>query len=307
MKHDTPILVTGAHRTGTTWVGKMLAAHPRLAYISEPLNVLHRPGVFSARVERWYTYITRENENEFIPAFRELFAFRYHPFAEILSLRSSRDFLRMGRDMSIFFNARIRKQTALLKDPFAAFSLNWFAETLDCKTVVTVRHPAGFASSLKKLNWPFDFKNLLDQSSLMRDHLETDRAAMESMPADDIIGQASLLWRMLYRVVHSTRQRRADTIIVRHEDLSLDPVGGYKKLYKSLGLEFTPAIENVILNSSSSENPSELSKKKVHSVKLDSRANLNNWKKRLSAEEIARVRNLTEEVASIFYPEEKWQ
>ncbi len=31
-----PILVTGTHRSGTTWVGKMLAAGPSTAYISEP-------------------------------------------------------------------------------------------------------------------------------------------------------------------------------------------------------------------------------------------------------------------------------
>ena len=56
-----PILVSGAHRTGTTWVGKMLAATPATAYISEPLNVLHRPGVFEVKTTRWYTYICPEN------------------------------------------------------------------------------------------------------------------------------------------------------------------------------------------------------------------------------------------------------
>ncbi len=60
------------------------------------------------------------------------------------------------------------------------------------------------------------------------------------------------------------------------------------------------------MDSSSSENPSELSRKKVHSVRLDSRANLHNWKHRLSAEEIARVRQLTEEVAYLYYPDVDW-
>ena len=59
-----PILVTGGHRTGTTWVGKMLAASGEAAYISEPLNVLHRPGVMSTPVRHWYTYICPENEAE---------------------------------------------------------------------------------------------------------------------------------------------------------------------------------------------------------------------------------------------------
>ena len=46
---NNPILVTGSHRSGTTWVGKMLAADSDTAYISEPLNVLHRLGIFRAR------------------------------------------------------------------------------------------------------------------------------------------------------------------------------------------------------------------------------------------------------------------
>ena len=30
-----PILVTGAHRTGTTWVGRLLAANPDVAYATD--------------------------------------------------------------------------------------------------------------------------------------------------------------------------------------------------------------------------------------------------------------------------------
>ena len=62
--------------------------------------------------------------------------------------------------------------TPLLKDPFAVLSLRWFAEVLHCRIVVTVRHPAAFASGLKRLGWSFDFGDLLRQPLLMRDHLE---------------------------------------------------------------------------------------------------------------------------------------
>ena len=318
--NNQPILVTGAHRSGTTWVGKMLAANPVTAYISEPLNVLHRRGVYRAEVKRWYQYITPENEADYLPAFQQLLNFRYHLFAELGSLRSQKDFLRMGRDLSIFAKGKLFGQRALLKDPFAVFSTPWFAQQLNCKVVITIRHPGGFASSLKRLNWPFDFRDLLDQPMLMRDHLEADRADMESMPADDIVGQSALLWRMIYRTVHATlrhgeresnRQGDARQLIptikvVRHEDLSLDPVAGYKSLYESLGLPFDDKVRDTILNSSSSENPTELSKKKVHSVKLDSRANMGNWKKRLTPEEITRIRKLTEDVSHLFYADDEW-
>jgi hypothetical protein len=305
--NDNPILVTGAHRSGTTWVGRMLSADRHTAYVSEPLNVLHRRGVFGAEVDRWYQYITEENEEEYLPAFRELLNFRYHLFAELGSLHYRKDVLRMGRDLSIFMNGKLRGQQALLKDPFAVFSAPWFAQKLNCKVVITIRHPGGFASSLKRLNWPFNFRDLLEQPMLMRDYLETDRADMEKMRPDDIVGQSALLWRMIYRSVHSTLSLFPNFKIARHEDLSLDPVAGYNSLYESLGLTFDEKVRDTILNSSSSENPTELSKKKVHSVKLDSRANMDNWKKRLTPEEITRIRKMTEDVSHLFYSDQEWK
>ena len=311
MKNDSqdsltqPILVTGAHRSGTTWVGKMLASS-QVAYISEPLNVLHRPGVLRARVKHWYQYICDENESKFLAPFEELLDYRYHTWGEIKSIRSLKDFLRMGRDFKIFYDALEHGQRALLKDPFAVFSIPWFTKRFDFKVVVTVRHPAAFASSLKRLGWNFDFNDLLDQPLLMRDHLESYRGQMQAVKADDVIGQASLLWTMIYKTVHSQGQLDRRLIIVRHEDLSRDPVSGFRDLYAALGLDFTHHAEEKILNSSSSENPTELSRRKTHSVKMDSRASIETWKTKLSADEIKRIRDMTEESARLFYPDLNW-
>ena len=301
-----PILVTGAHRSGTTWAGKMLAADADTAYISEPLNVLHRPGVFKAQVTRWYQYICEENQQQFLPAYHSLLEFEYHLWDEIRSLRSRKDFLRMGRDFMIFYNALERGQRALLKDPFAVFSVPWFASCLNCRVVITVRHPAAFASSLQRFGWSFDFKDLLDQPLLMRDHLEPYREQMLAVEADDVIGQAALLWKMIYSVVRKFQQSNTEWFVVRHEDLSLDPVNRYRDLYAGLGLEFTKHVEKLILDSSSSENPGEASLKNKYSVKLDSAANIKNWKKRLDAQVIQRIRDITAETADYYYPGESW-
>ena len=315
--YNRPILVAGAHRTGTTWVGKMLAANPQVAYISEPLNVWHRPGVMRAPVQYWYTYIHARNQAAYLAPFQETLCFQYHPWLELRSLRSTRDALRMGRDFSTFLVGKIRKQRPLLKDPFAIFSAPWFAQALNCQVVITVRHPAAFASSLKRLNWAFDFNDLLAQPLLMQDWLEPFRSEMQALAKrpdakgdiiarGGIIAQASLLWRMVYEVVAKYRDQNPEFQIVRHEDLSIDPVPGYQALYHSLGLDFTPTVEQTILNSSSADNPGELSKKSVHAVRLDSRANLHNWKRRLQPEEIQRIREITADIAGLYYPEIEW-
>ena len=309
-----PILVTGAHRSGSTWAGKMLAADSQTAYISEPLNVLHRPGVYGAKVKYWYQYICDENEGDYLHAFHQLLDFDYHLLDAIRSIRSPKDFLRMGRDFTIFYNALMRGQRALIKDPFAVFSAQWFAKKLNCRVVVTVRHPAAFVSSLQRLGWSFDFNDLLNQPLLMRDHLEKYRDEMLSTKADDVIGQASLLWKMIYASVHSTlrhaqggaRELNPDQITVRHEDLSRDPVNRYRDLYSKLDLEFTPRVQKFIENASSSENPTELSRKKTHSVKLDSLANIKNWKKRLSEEDIRRIHRMTDDTSHLYYSDEEW-
>ena len=94
--------------------------------------------------------------------------------------------------------------------------------------------------------------------------------------------------------------------IVRHEDLSIDPLLRFRKLYQNLDLDFTQQIENTIQHSSSSTNPKQLSKNKTHSVRLDSQANLMNWKKRLNPKEISRIRQLTEDTVNKYYSDGDW-
>lgn len=302
-----PILVTGAHRTGTTWVGKLLASAPGISYLSEPLNVLHRPGVFSARVPFWYTYICPENGDEYLPSYRDLLSYRYHFGAELASLRSLRDWARMGRDVAIFARGRLSGRTPLLKDPFAVFSLVWFAETFRCRIVTTVRHPAAFASGLKRLGWSFNFADLLEQPLLMRDQLEPFRASMQSSSAADVVGQAGVLWAAIYGTLQRLKAVVPAIQVVRHEDLAADPLTGFRRLFDCLGLEYTRSAQRAILDSSRPDNPSELSKRRVHSVKMDSRASLKNWKRRLSGDEVTRLHQLTDGVWQTYYPPESWE
>jgi hypothetical protein len=300
------ILVTGGHRTGTTWVGRMLSASGETAYISEPLNVWHRPGVMGAPVPYWYTYICDDNAHEFLPALKQTLALEYLPGREIRSLKSMRDFLRMLRDFTIFTRGRLTDQRPLIKDPFAVFSVEWFAQQLDCEIVISVRHPAAFVASLKRLHWPFNMRDLLAQPLLMRDGLEPYRAEMESVDPGDIVAQGSLLWRMIYEMTRETCEKNPRFILARHEDLSRHPIDGFRALYEKLGLKFTPRVGRTILNSSSSENPAQLSLRKTHSTSLNSEASLDNWKRVLNAAETERVRAITWNTYLKYYREDEW-
>lgn len=308
ISNNRPILVTGPHRSGTTWVGRMLAVNGDVAYVSEPLNVWHRPGVFGAPVAHWYTYICEENEAKYLQPFRETLKLDYHLWNEIKSLRSLRDFGRMLRDLGIFTLGRIGNRRVLLKDPFAVFSAPWFAERLGCEVVIVLRHPAAFVSSLKRLDWPFDFKDILAQPLLMRDWLGPFRAEMEAAVDQprDVIGQGSLLWRMICYATHQISQRYPKIRVIRHEEFSLQPIKEFERLYSQLELPFTSNVRKGILRATSSKNPQEVSLESIYSTNLDSAANLENWRQRLSKDEIARIQSLTQDVAGLYYRDQDW-
>ena len=304
-----PILVTGAHRSGTTWVGKMLAASEDIGYISEPLNVWHRPGILLSPVNHWYAYICEDNQEKYLTAFQETINFRYHTIKEVQSIRSLKDIMRMGRDWSSFTYGRVKQKRALLKDPFAVFSSRWFFKPLGCYVVIIVRHPAAFVSSIKRLNWHFEFSDLLEQPLLIRDILSPfyDELVEMSVSPGDLIEQSCLLWRMIYATVHTFKELHPEFLVCRHEDIAISPIEEFRSIYGLLGLEFTPEIEQTIIIASSTRNPKEGSQKDRHAYHLNSKANLEMWKQRLDAQEISRVRELTADVAPFFYDGTDWE
>jgi hypothetical protein len=173
--------------------------------------------------------------------------------------------------------------------------------------VVLVRHPAAFTGSIKKAGWSFDFQQLLDQPLLMQRHLSGFRRELERMARQpgDLVDQACLLWNLVYHVVAEYREGHPDWIFVRHEDLSIDPVSTFGDLFRRLGLDYTSGAQRTVADFSAADNPTE-----QHSgseIRRDSRANIRNWRERLTAEEIERVKSRTLEVAARFYTERDWE
>ena len=304
-----PILITGAHRTGTTWVGKMIALDPDITYVSEPLHLDHSRGVLSQPVENWYDYICDENGAQFKEAYKNTIQFKYRLWMAIRHLRNIKAAGKVIRDSSIFISSRILKRRALLKDPFAVLSVPWFISALDSQVVIMVRHPIPFVSSLKRLGWSFDFNHLLNQPLLMRDHYEPFRSDMvhTKQNEQDIVGQGILLWRMIYTLVHQYQTQGVDIQLIRHEDISQRPLPIFEEIYQQLGISFSQQIEENIIMSTQTSNPNEIAQYDEHAVRLNSLANLRNWKKRLTDLEIDRIVKGTRDVVKDFYELGEWK
>jgi hypothetical protein len=302
-----PILVTGMPRSGTTWVGRMLTASRQVGYINEPFNLESSPGTVRLPVEHWYTYVAAENEGSLLPPLLALLNFEYGLGRQLRRCRTRRDLQDAVKIWLTFVRSRGRRP--LVKEPHAVFSGPWFLDRLGGEVVVTVRHPAAVVGSWKRLEWSFNFEHLLQQPALMRDWLEPFRAEMQDAlaPSTDLVDRVALLWRVIYSVVEEYRQRSPRVHVVRQEDLSRHPLQEYARLYDALGLSFTSRAAAAVEVSSASDNPKETRIDTPHETRIDSQATLGNWKKRLTAEEMRRIRRVTEPVASAYYSEDEWQ
>jgi Sulfotransferase family len=301
-----PILVTGMHRSGTTWLGHMLCAGGSMIHVGEPLNVFNRLTILSSKVGRWYTYIGEDNEDLYLRYYQDAVAFRPHPIQDIRRARlgSPRDPIRIPKRWASFVLGRVQRRRLLIRDPFSVFSIGWFARRLGFQIVVIVRHPLAVVASLKRLGYAFDFRNLLEQTSLMNERLERFRPDMEkAVGSTDIVEQGSLLWRIVYECVAEDLVE-FPVCLARHEDLSQRPIQEYAQLYKLLNLPFNDKAHRMIERHTSHQNVKEVSVKNPFEIRLDSRANLVNWRRRLDREEVDRILSATRPLVDRFYPDE---
>jgi hypothetical protein len=297
-----PILVTGSHRSGSTWVGKMIAESPSVCYIQEPFNLTRQPCSCGVKFDYWFQYISDENASIFHEHVQHAIGLSYN-FRKPKSLK---DVLRLVGDYCNFLFHRVSVRP-LVKDPIAVFSAEWLAATFDMDVILLIRHPAAFAGSLKRLNWPHPFSHFLDQPLLMRDHLYPFEAEIREYAEkeQDIVDQAALLWKLIYHMVLKYQKNHRDWVFIRHEDLSRDPLSGFQTLFNKLNLALSEHIREVIREHSDPANPNQASR--YNSIQLDSKSNLSNWRNRLTESEVERIRTQVEDVSSAFYSDEDWR
>jgi hypothetical protein len=282
-----------------------------VGYIHEPFNPWDsekKLGICRPRVPYWFFYVTEESEEAYGRAIRRALAFNYNLIGGLRGVRSWGDLRRVNREWRGFRENRSRNARPLVKDPFALFSAEWFAETFDMDVVVLIRHPAAVVSSLKRLNWGLPLWHLLEQPRLIEDHLRPFEKQLKAFRDEqhDTIDQAILLWNVLYHVVSRYRQEHREWIFVRHEDISRDSLQGFSDLFARLGLDFSPAVQSTIEAYCASSNRREVPVGWAHSLKRDSRSLIWNWKERLTESEIERVREGTQDTAKVFYSDEDW-
>lgn len=303
-----PILITGTHYSATTWVGRVLAASDRVGYIWEPFNARGLQTTRGPLFRYWYTYIADHNAGDFEPALARTLNFKYSLAPQLLSARSIKDVARTARDRLQYSVARRRRARPLMKDPIAFLSAPWLAKTFDMQVVVTIRHPAAFAASMKARDSHHDFSHFADQSELMAGPLapwadDVNSFAQRPRPLSE---QAGLIWTMFAALLDNWRRDNPDWIVVRHEDLLDDPAGQFRSLCDSLSLPFDDAVRAELERSTSGANVTADSNRPQSHFVRNTAALAGRWRKVLTEDEIAALKQQVSPWDQHYYPDVEW-
>jgi len=292
------ILVTGAHRSGTTWTGQIISSASNVRYIHEPFNLVLTH--YNPPFENMFEYQNGINQSKNQIAINYIDSFYKINFdilyKRILNIKSIKDILKYLHDTS----NRITHRT-VIKDPIAIMSTEWLYHNYNCDVVITIRHPAAFIASLKVKDWQFDFNNYLKQEDLMNGYLMEykDQIIEFSKTKQDIIKQGILLWNTIYSTVLKFKEKySSEWYFVKHEDLSENPALEFEKMFNYLNLPLDTKVKKKIIETSTSTINSE--------HKRDSKSNTKTWKTRLTPEEISLIKKETQNVWKHFYAEKDW-
>ncbi len=305
-----PLLVTGSHRSGKTYLSKGIALSGKYEIIYEPLNKKTRLGISGIKSRFNYLNITADNEDFYKLKFDKILRYDYHFIMGATEIGSIRDVVRNFRDFTSCMIKKVKKKIPLIDDPFAIFSAEWFYECLGMDIVIVIRNPASFISSLKVLGYRYDFNNFILQNELMEKlkkfNKEIEKYADREMP---LIDQGILLWRLIYHTVNVYKKKyEKNWYFVRFEDIAKNPVFEIERLINSLGVKSSDSMRNKIHEYSKKCDRRELEKEKnwmgVEKYSLNSQQRY--FRLKLSDYEIGYIKERTQDVWGNLYEEDEW-
>lgn len=301
MFDEKPILVTGSHRSATTFVGRMLTLERNLGYIHEPFNI--EWGIRG--IDREFLYLDDSISQRYQRTLDDFFLgkSKFKPGTTVYPKLHYKYWAKRFWGSGSYIEYRkcfLSNNRMLVKDPIACFSSEFLVKKYRMKCVCMMRHPAAFVASLVSLGWDPDISVVFCQDELVE---EFGFEELRSMANGTTIERAACFWLMIYRALVVYVSRNEDMFFVRHEDLSVQPIDQFRLLYSRLGLAWSAEIEEQVIASTSDTSKARHS---AHDVSRDSVRNLKKWRACLSSADLIVIRRITESVSDKFYSDDEW-
>lgn len=292
------VVVTGPHRSGTTFVGTVLAAAPRADLLGiEPLNPDW--GLRSAR--QWYapTGTVARDLRRLRRGLPARWSRAHHD-----RFGTAKSTVRGAQHNLRFAAAAATGRTLVVKDPFLSLSLRWAATELTRRPVlVTVRHPSAWTLSIRRMDWhPGTLLDELRTRSELCPVLTTTGLPERRWADVPLLEASAWAWTVLVAAIVDQTERLSpgQVLISPLERLREDPVAGAMQLLRHVGLDADDGTRDRILALTAGEEVFPSSGDQ-HVLQRDTRRSLDAWRERLTAEEQRTVWSICESVAQRWY------
>ena len=298
----TSIVLTGSHRSGTTWVASVLRSAGGYILL-EPMNIgIKHPYGWPAIVDEWYPLPEQSDMNTLNFHYRRLVSLQGDWHLALRESSSLKDLARVLREYVRLVKARRNGCFPIIKDPFSLLLLNELEFPI--RSVVLVRHPVAFVKSVLRKKWTYPLVSLKRKFDILGDRSSCANKAFSenSHRLNDPVVNAALIWLFLHEQIAGMR---GSAYLVRHEDLSIDPIINFQKLFEYLGLTMSENSMEHIKRSTRGSTVTPDSNK-THVLKRDSQKLAFSWRAQMPAEFIKTIREVAEPIASIFYSDDDW-
>ena len=268
---STAILLASSGRSGSTWLGDMLAATPGTQQIFEPLDprnsAVYRqlmawpPGLTPSAFKRHYLRPDADAP-EWAAFWGDVLRGRVRTYLT--------DYTRTS-----FFPRRF-----LVKTIRANMMLGFVADRFHPRVILLARHPAAVINSMfyrVKATWPADVQDILSQDELVADHLHPWMNELGSVR--DGFEALAAWWAVENRVALAQLSGREHYLIF-YEHLALRPREEMAKLLRWLGVD-----ENAVPEALLHRYSRMTSVRQRESGEEDVMARLGAWRRELSSEE----------------------
>lgn len=303
------ILVTGIPRCGSTFTGKIMSLSPQLSYIQEPFNPNY--GLVGADIH-FPTIDTQNPQDKYVALLNDFFSFK----AKYRKNYSNDNILR--KVAKSVFGTRAHKSYRkanrlqgpksglLIKDPDAALLSEQMYLEHDCNVLILVRHPGAVFASFNRLGGAIDVSDIIPENFFnnlnMSNNTEVLKKVDKSMPE-----QVGLLWVYIYENLNAYFKKYDDWLMLLHEDISINPIPSFKKIFTWAEMDFSERIERKITALTNANNPIMARQNKMHDLSRNSASLADYWKKTVSSEDISVLKKITKPTLSLFYDTASWK
>jgi hypothetical protein len=311
------VFLFGVHRSGTTWVGKIFDSHPQILYRHEPDTFSDLPAMpFVADVAQTDAY--RGVVTEFLdslpgansrfvagslPVFRKAYRSRWQNSAHLLSVFSATFGRQLSRGFPVFAYADYRSAPDLQVVWKSICSLGRLGVLMRVashrKAIILLRHPCGVIASVKRGRAGGILRN--DASvdyPLLGAILESTSGKRYGVTVEDLRRmqpEERLAWKWILtyeKALDDIEGLNDVAIVVRYEDVCVDPEGWTRKMFAFCGLSWNPQTEHFIVQStgrSGRRARSRLMRSGYFSVFKDPLQSASKWREELEPIEIERI------------------